>query len=76
MKNYGIRKGFSELRGVDQKKVKAMIWRALDVKSATTWYAMLSGDREPRISEAEKMLAIFSRFGVTDPWGDEESQEE
>jgi hypothetical protein len=66
-----FKKGFMQLRQMDAKNVREEIEDALGISERVTgtWYNRLNGKIEPRYSEAKKIEAIFSKYGITDVWG-------
>lgn len=66
MKILSIKKGFDQVQNKDTETVKTRIWEALGIKHRTQWYQFLSGKREPRFSEAQKIEDVFSEVGITD----------
>ncbi len=73
-KSYSFQKGYNLVKNKDVAKVKKRIMNALNITSRPGWIARLRGDIEPRISEAAAIEAIFKEFGVTEIWGEDESQ--
>ena len=73
-KSYSFQKGYGLVRSKDQPAVKKEIMSALSITSRPAWGARLNGIIEPKISEAHAIEAIFKKYGVTDPWGEDEPE--
>jgi hypothetical protein len=71
MRNYAFEKGFSQVMNKDVQAVRHEIMEALNVTTRPAFLSRLRGEVEPKVSEAEKIEAIFSKYGVTDVWGEE-----
>jgi hypothetical protein len=71
MRNYAFQKGFSQVMNKDVQAVRHEIMEALNVTTRPAFLSRLRGEVEPKVSEAEKIEAIFSKYGVTDVWGEE-----
>ena len=71
MRNYAFQRGFSQVMNKDVQAVRHEIMEALNVTTRPAFLSRLGGEVEPKVSEAEKIEAIFSKYGVTDVWGEE-----
>ena len=71
MRNYAFQRGFSQVMNKDVQAVRHEIMDALNVTTRPAFLSRLRGEVEPKVSEAEKIEAIFSKYGVTDVWGEE-----
>lgn len=71
MRNYAFQKGFSQVMNKDVQAVRHEIMDALNVTTRPAFLSRLRGEVEPKVSEAEKIEAIFAKYGVTDVWGEE-----
>jgi hypothetical protein len=71
MRNYAFQRGFSQVMNKDVQAVRHEIMEALNVTTRPAFLSRLRGEVEPKVSEAEKIEAIFSKYGVTDVWGEE-----
>lgn len=74
MKRFSFQKGFSQVRQRDVSEVKAKIMRALNIKTRASWKYRLDGTIEPKVSEASAIEAIFAEYGITEIWGEYESE--
>lgn len=70
MENFGFKKELSQLRMCDSPKVIAELKEALNIKNPVTWWKRSNGHIEPKISEANKISAIFNKYGITKIWGE------
>jgi hypothetical protein len=70
MRNYAFEKGFSQVMNKDVQAVRHEIMDALNVTTRPAFLSRLHGEVEPKVSEAEKIEAIFAKYGVTDVWGE------
>ena len=71
MRNYAFQRGFSQVMNKDVQAVRHEIMEALNVTTRPAFLSRLRGEVEPKVSEAEKIEAVFSKYGVTDVWGEE-----
>ena len=69
-----FRRGWLQVRMMDSEVVKADIMNALGVISEPTWKQRLYGYVQPRKSEAERIVAVFAKYGITDVWGFEKQK--
>ena len=68
-KKYPFRKGWDQVPGGKQPMIKAEIMKGLGIKTRAAWLKRLDGNVEPTVSEAEFLVKIFRKHGVTDVWG-------
>ncbi len=69
MEKFSFKKGFDQVQRKDVNEVKRKIMKALNISTRSAWRARLSGEVEPRVSEAESLERIFAEYGITDFWG-------
>lgn len=74
MKNFSFKKGFDQVQQKDVSEVKTKIMSALNIRTYPGWKYRLDGRAEPRVSEAAAIESIFAEYGITDIWGDYESE--
>lgn len=67
---FSFRKGMSQVPEDKIEEVRKGIMEALKIKGRMTWYTRLNGLVEPRMSEADKIREVFSRYGITEIWGE------
>ncbi len=67
---YSFRMGFGQAKHQDVPKIKREIMSAIGIKTRAAWLGRLNGKVEPRVSEAETIVTIFAKYGVTDVWGE------
>lgn len=66
---YSFRKGYDNLRRVDQPKVRKEIMEALNLKYRASFYHRLNGMVIPKINEVEIIENIFKKYNITKIWG-------
>lgn len=71
MNEYGFRRGYSQVRQKDAKKVMEKIKKALGITTNVSWNARLNGKVEPKMSEAKAIEKVFAEYGITEVWGSE-----
>ncbi len=71
MNEYGFRRGYSQVRQKDAKKVMEQIKKALGITTNVSWNARLNGKVEPKMSEAKAIEEVFAEYGITEVWGSE-----
>jgi hypothetical protein len=69
-REFAFEKGYMQARQIDADKVREEIMDALKVKTKASWSLRLRGITEPRVSEARAIEEVFSRYGITDIWGE------
>ena len=68
--NFSFKKGWNQLSVPQTREVRDKIIKALDLKFRTSFYYRLNGRCEPTVSEAKKIERIFSKYGISDIWGE------
>ncbi len=68
-KKFPFEKGFDEVQGGEQPKIKAELMKGLKITTRAAWGKRLKGEVEPTISEAKFIEKVFSKRGITDVWG-------
>ncbi|WP_449303194.1 hypothetical protein [Porphyromonas endodontalis] len=71
MNEYGFRRGYSQVRQKDAKKVMEQIKKTLGITTNVSWNARLNGKVEPKMSEAKAIEKVFAEYGITEVWGSE-----
>ena len=67
--SFSFKKGWDKLPKAVAPEVRARIMEALELKTVSSFYPRLNGAYEPKMTEAKKIEAIFSEYGITDIWG-------
>lgn len=67
---YSFKKGISQVKVGDLRKVRTEIMSALGITSKMAYNQRLNGKIEPRVSEAEAIERIFAKYGVKNVWGE------
>lgn len=67
--SFSFKKGWDKLPKAAAPEVRARIMEALGLKTVSSFYPRLNGAYEPKMTEAKKIEAIFSEYGITDIWG-------
>lgn len=68
---YSFKKGFSQVKNKDIRTVRQQIMDTLGITTRAGFHLRLTGNIEPRVSEAEKIAEVFARYGIHDIWGEE-----
>ncbi len=68
-KQFAFTKGFGQVPNNLVKDVRNELMQALGINNMQNWYNRLYGRTEPKISEAEKIMAVFAKYGIHDIWG-------
>jgi hypothetical protein len=68
-RKWAFTKGFGQVPNESVKEVRAELMQVLCLNNMQSWYNRLYGKKEPRISEAEKITAVFAKFDIHDIWG-------
>jgi hypothetical protein len=66
---YSFRRGFGLAKHQDIPTIKREIMATLGISTRGAWLGRLNGKVEPKISEAEAIVTIFAKHGVTEVWG-------
>lgn len=62
-KSFSFKRGWLQLRVIDQPEVRTKIINALGLKCTASFYPRLNGAYEPRVTEAEAIEKIFAEYG-------------
>lgn len=68
-RKYGFVKGFGQVPNNLISTVRIELMNALRLNNMQSWYNRLYGKIEPKISEAEKITAVFAKYDIHDIWG-------
>lgn len=68
-RTFSFRKGYRKLTLNDSAVVREELKESLGLNN-NSFYRRLRGEVEPKITEVERIENIFSKYGVTDIWGD------
>lgn len=71
MTKFAFVRGWNKVPKGITAQAKQDIKDALCIKSDPQFYRRMKGAPEPTLSEAEKIEAVFGKYGITDIWGDE-----
>lgn len=71
MERFSFKKGFMQVKQKDAPAAKREIMNAIGITTRVAWATRLNGKVEPRISEAESIAEILSKYGVNgEIWGE------
>lgn len=71
-KKTAFQHGWLQVRLCDKKAVRSKVLEALGVGDFNdNWAFYKSGRREMKVSQAERVAAVFAEYGITDCWGAE-----
>lgn len=68
-RNYAFEKGFEELRSVDRSIVRKEVMAVLNVKTEQAFGQYRRGERKLEVLLYNAIELIFTRYGVSSPWG-------
>lgn len=67
---FSFMKGWKQVRQMDKTAVKGDIMDTLGLTTNMGWGYRLYGRVEPKITEVERINAIFAKYGITENiWG-------
>lgn len=66
----GFNKGYMQLRQCDVKKAKAEIMEAIGISNEVSFRYYRYGDIEPKAWQADRLAEVFSKYGISDIWGE------
>lgn len=69
MEKFSFEKGLKQLTIEQTNQVRDKIMSALDIKSRMSFWRRSTGSVEPKVTEVEKIEAIFGEYGITEIWG-------
>lgn len=69
MSKFSFLKGFNQVKRKDIAKVKRELMETLQITTRPAWDSRLKGKVEPRVSEAEAIESVFSKYGIKEVWG-------
>ena len=64
------KKGYMQIRKCDEEKFRAEFMEMFGLRSRLSFYNRINGRTEPKLSEIQKISALFKKYGVTDIWGE------
>lgn len=70
MTKYAFKKGWNQIPRVKTEEVRNAIKEQLGITSNPAFYSRMSGKIELKMSEADKVVAIFASYGISDIWGE------
>jgi len=65
----GFNKGYMQLRQCDVKKAKAELMEAIGISNPVSFRHYRYGSVEPKAIQAERVTAVFAKYGITEIWG-------
>ncbi|WP_352423458.1 hypothetical protein [Proteiniphilum sp.] len=74
MGKFSFKKGFGQVQQKDVSEVKTKIMSVLNIKTRPGWKYRLDGRIEPKVSEATAIEEVFAEYGITDVWGEYETE--
>lgn len=73
MKKYSFKKGYKQVPAGKQGYIRKQIITALGI-TQSAFYSRLRGEVEPKVSEYRIIEEIFLQNGITDIWGNSETE--
>ena len=67
MTKYAFKKGWNQIPRVKTEEVRNAIKEQLGITSNPAFYSRMI---ELKMSEADKVVAIFASYGISDIWGE------
>lgn len=64
------KRGYNQLRRCDEEQFRAEFMELFNIRTKQSFYNRLNGKHEPKLSEMQKISALFKKYGVTDIWGE------
>lgn len=66
---FAFRRGWLQVMNKDMKAVKRELMESLKIETRMAFHKRMTGQIEPRVTEAKAIEAAFARVGITDIWG-------
>lgn len=64
MNKYSFEKAYLQVTQRDYKAVKSEIMQALNINNRASWKRRLTGEIEPKMSEAKAIEEVFAKYGI------------
>jgi hypothetical protein len=68
-KRFSFEKGWENRKSKDTEAIMSEIMEALGITSRFGWKIRLLGRVEPKVTEVERIEAVFAKYGISDIWG-------
>lgn len=71
MKKLTFKRGINNTPIRHIRAVRQELMAALGITTRPALLARIKGDVEPKVSEVEKIEAVFEKYGIVDIWGED-----
>lgn len=69
-REFSFKKGYGQIQQKHLPEVRKDLMQALGVNNRVSLSRYKNGLTEPKLSQAEAVEQVFSRYGITDIWGE------
>ena len=69
-RDFSFKKGYGQIQQKHLDEVRKDLMKALGVNNRVSLSRYKNGLTEPKLSQADAVEKVFSRYGITDIWGE------